>query len=262
MNLTGAQAVALVRELCELEAASDFASDRSGAEESGIVICPPFTALDPVNAVLSSPKRQYKTRIALGAQDCSPYPNGAYTGDVSATMLGSLGVSYVIVGHSERRGEHNEAPEQVRAKADTVMKADMIPVICVGEGRAERYNGTHIGTVTAQMFGSLPESPSLKKNLGGHSSPSFVIAYEPVWAIGTGLAASQEDVAEMHAHLRESLNKAFPEGAAIPLLYGGSVKPSNACDLLSIPNVDGLLVGGASLTANSFWTIAGCEGTR
>ncbi len=201
-----------------------------------ILICPPSILLhQAARACVGS-------SIRVGGQDCHTNQSGAHTGDVSAAMLREAGASHVIVGHSERRADHGETDALVRAKAEAALEAGLVPVICVGETREEREAGRATEVVSSQLAGSLPE------NAGGLS---LVIAYEPVWAIGTGLTASVEDVATMHAAIRQSL----PDPLTTCILYGGSVKPDNAAELLSLDDVDGALVGGASLKSIDFTAI-------
>jgi triosephosphate isomerase len=199
-----------------------------------IVLCPPFTLL----AATITQTRE--TGIAVGAQDCHAAPSGAFTGNISAQMLQDLGCGYVIVGHSERRQYHGETDAQIKAKAEAAIGAKIIPIICVGETDAERTAGKHKDVVTAQIKGALPATLTAENG---------VIAYEPVWAIGTGKTASPEDIKDMHAHIRGLV----PPG--VKILYGGSVKAANAAETLSTPNVDGALVGGASLKSDEFWSI-------
>jgi triosephosphate isomerase (TIM) len=190
-----------------------------------VLICPPFTLITPACG----------RGVAVGAQDCYPKPSGAHTGCVAADMLVEAGATYCIVGHSERRADNHEADADVRAKAEAVIAAGMTAIVCVGETLAERDAGEALSAVKRQLAGSLPGI--LDKT---------VVAYEPVWAIGTGRTPSIEDVAEMHAAIRAIV------GPDVRILYGGSVKPSNAAELMHIDNVDGALVGGASLTAADF----------
>jgi triosephosphate isomerase len=186
--------------------------------------------------------------LALGAQDCAFEASGAHTGDISAEMLGDAGAAYVIVGHSERRADHSERDEVVRAKAAAVLRASLTPIICVGETKAQREAGETLPIVGGQLDGSVPH---------GLAGERLVIAYEPVWAIGTGLTPSTDDVAEVHGFLRRHLASIVAGGAAkVRLLYGGSVKPSNAAELMGVADVDGALVGGASLKAADFMAIA------
>ena len=205
-----------------------------------LLICPPFTALASVAALLRG------TRILLGAQDCAAAEGGAHTGEISAAMLRDLGVSHVILGHSERRAHQGEGDGLIRAKIGAARAHGLIPIVCVGETERERAEGRAQSVVAAQLAASLPV------NFAG------VIAYEPVWAIGTGLTPSAQDVATMHAALHADLAGRFAAGAnSMPILYGGSVKPGNAAALLALPHVGGALVGGASLTAEDFLAIAG-----
>jgi triosephosphate isomerase len=178
--------------------------------------------------------------IALGGQDCHAAPKGAYTGDVSAEMLADLGCSYVILGHSERRHGHGETDAVVRGKVGGAWRAGLVPILCVGETQAQRQAGKAVDVVSSQLAGSIPDDAA---------AATLVVAYEPVWAIGTGLTATTDDIAAMHAEIRSRL----PAGTRI--LYGGSVNPKNADAILSLPEVDGALVGGASLNAEDFWTI-------
>jgi len=196
------------------------------------LVCPPVVHLATVRHAL-----QGYPHIKLGAQNCSPFDVGAYTGDVSAAMLKDAGCSYVIVGHSERREYQKETDAIIRRKAEQLLANDLKPIICVGETLEQREAGDALKIVEEQLKGSLPEL--------GHGD-EIVVAYEPVWAIGTGKVASLDDISEMHAHIREIV------GEKVRILYGGSMKPDNAAEILSIPNVDGGLIGGASLKAESF----------
>jgi triosephosphate isomerase len=185
--------------------------------------------------------------IVIGAQDCHPAASGAHTGDLSAPMLADAGALMVIVGHSERRTDHGETDDLVRAKAVAALGAGLTPIICVGETRAERESGEADSVVSRQLAASVPDQAA---------DADIVIAYEPVWAIGTGLTPTSADIAEMHKSLRDQLVERFgPKGATIPLLYGGSLKPANAREILAIENVNGGLVGGASLLADDFFAI-------
>jgi triosephosphate isomerase len=215
-------------------------SGEAGAAE--LAVCPPATLLAQAAWKLRGGK------LALGAQDCHPEPSGAFTGDISAPMLKDAGAAYVIVGHSERRTHHHETDALVRAKAEAALKAGLTVIICVGETRSEREAGQATDVVTRQLRGSLPP---------GGAPETVVVAYEPVWAIGTGLTATAADVAEMHKVIRDLLGEIYgAAGARIRILYGGSVKPGNCRDLLGLANVDGALVGGASLKAADFLAIA------
>lgn len=201
-----------------------------------VVLCPPATLISAFASRLPG-------WIALGGQDCSARSFGAHTGDVSAPMLADLGCRYVIVGHSERRADHGESDGVVRAKAEAVLKAGLTPIVCVGETVDEREAGRAEAVVTAQLSASLPDA----------DPGAVVIAYEPVWAIGTGRTAGPDDAEAMHQALRAALPG--PAQAATRILYGGSVKPGNAADLMACPDIDGALVGGASLTAEDFTAI-------
>ncbi len=216
------------------------------------LICPPAPLLGVVGEALQG------SAIALGGQDCHPAPSGAHTGDVSAGMLADAGCRYVIVGHSERRADHGEGDAVVRAKAEAAVAAGLVPIVCVGETAAERGAGAALRVIEAQLTGSLPP---------GVAGADLVIAYEPVWAIGTGQTATPADVAEVHGHIRGLLERllggpAAGAGAAkgVRILYGGSVKPGNAAELLAVADVDGALVGGASLEAEDFWAIGANAG--
>jgi len=186
--------------------------------------------------------------VIIGGQDCHAEPAGAHTGDISAEMLADAGAGAVIVGHSERRTEHHETDAVVRAKAQAAFRAGLTAIVCVGEQRSQREAGKTLDVVGTQLQGSLPDGPAAAK---------LVIAYEPVWAIGSGLTPTPTDVAEVHAFIRKRLAERFTAaGARIRILYGGSVKPSNAGELLTIADVNGALVGGASLKAADFLGIA------
>ena len=206
-----------------------------------VVICPPAT-------ILAAVARQGATSgILAGGQDCHPAASGAHTGDISAGMLADAGAQYVIVGHSERRATHGETDDLVRAKAEAALGAGLKPIICVGETEAERDSGRAEAVVAAQLAGSIPDA------VGQHA---LIVAYEPVWAIGTGRTPSNDDIAQMHNSIRGQLVDRFGDkGLAIHILYGGSLKPQNAREILSLDNVNGGLVGGASLLANDFATI-------
>jgi triosephosphate isomerase (TIM) len=224
------------------ESAVKLASELADAAPSlscDLVICPPFPLLYPLGLVLDG------TDVALGAQDCHAAVSGAFTGDVAAPMVAETGARYVIVGHSERRQYHNETDAMVRAKAEAAIKAGLTPIICVGESETQRRAGEQIEVVGRQLAESVPD---------GYTG---VVSYEPIWAIGTGLTPTLEDVAAMHGFIRAQLLARLGEAAVgMRLLYGGSVKPSNAAELLGVPNVNGALVGGASLTAAEFLGIA------
>ncbi len=241
MNLDLASARALLSEL---------RARLSGHPPVDIAVCPPLPYLFPMaKALADSP-------IGMGAQNCSPEPHGAFTGEVSAAMLKETGCKYVILGHSERRHTigpkdsdgriHGETDEMVAAKCRAVVEAGLTPIVCVGETLAQRDAGETEAVLTRQIMGSLPDLDE-----------ALVVAYEPVWAIGTGRTATPEQAQQAHAHIRGTLAGKFGQGVAeqIRLQYGGSVKPDNAETLLSCPDVDGALVGGASLKAEDFAAI-------
>jgi triosephosphate isomerase (TIM) len=203
-----------------------------------VLACPPATLLRRVKSVLRGSK------IRVGGQDCHGAVSGAHTGDISADMLKDAGAAMVIVGHSERRTNHKETDAMVSAKAKAAHKADLVAIICIGETLDERKGNKTLDVLTTQIKGSIPE---------GANSTNSVIAYEPVWAIGTGLTPTVAEVAEAHTHIRAELAKVMgTEGAATRILYGGSVKPSNADELMAAANVNGALVGGAALKAADF----------
>ncbi len=204
-----------------------------------ILICPPATLLSRM-AAASGP-------VAFGGQDCHANPKGAHTGDISAAMLRDAGATHVILGHSERRTDHAETDAQVAAKALAARAAGLIAVICVGETEAQRRSGETLAIVGHQLAGSIPD---------GATAANTVIAYEPVWAIGTGLVPTTDQIAEVHAFIRQTLETRFgTEGTGMRILYGGSVKPSNAAEIFAVADVDGALVGGASLKAADFGPI-------
>lgn len=203
-------------------------------------VCPPFPLLGPAAGLLAG------SAIALGGQDCAPKASGAHTGDVAAEMLADIGCAYAIVGHSERRADHGETDAVVTAKAAAAHRAGLTAIICVGETEAERVAGQALAVVSGQLAGSIPADATAENT---------VIAYEPVWAIGTGKTATPADVAEMHAHIRGELAGKIADAGKVRILYGGSVKANNAAELLAVADVDGALVGGASLTADDFWAI-------
>jgi triosephosphate isomerase len=212
------------------------------APAADLMVCPPATLVAAFAA------RAGGSPVAIGGQDCHAESAGAFTGDISAEMLRDAGAHAVIVGHSERRTYHKETDAEVRAKALAAWRARLTAIVCVGESKDERVAGKTLGVVGGQLDGSLPE---------GATAATLVVAYEPVWAIGTGLTPTPADVAEVHAFIRERLSARFgQEGEGIRILYGGSVKPSNAKELMAVANVDGALVGGASLKAADFLGIA------
>ncbi len=205
-----------------------------------LMVCPPATLIAEFAAAGRG------SAVVIGGQDCHAAPSGAYTGDIAAEMLKDAGAVAVIVGHSERRTDHHETDAQVRAKATAAHRAGLIAIVCIGEQSAERAAGETLAVLGRQLDGSLPDVAS-----------GLVIAYEPVWAIGTGLTPTVADVAAAHAFIRKKLTERYgAEGVNVRILYGGSVKPSNARELLTIANVNGALVGGASLKAADFLAIA------
>jgi len=233
MNGDRAMARSLLAELA--------ARQRQAPAVCGVAVCPPAHLLPAVSEAAVG------KGILVGAQDCSAEAGpGAFTGEISAAMLREAGCDYVIVGHSERRARHGESDGLVRAKAERALAGGLIPIICVGETLAEREAGRAVEVVRRQVAGSLPEAARLQL---------VVIAYEPVWAIGTGKTATPADVRAMHAEIRALVAGLGPQVPPVPLLYGGSVKPDNAAELMAQPNVDGALVGGASLKATDFWAI-------
>jgi triosephosphate isomerase len=229
----------LDRVTCEVLAAA--LAQKVGSVGVDLAVCPPAVYISPVSVVLGS------SGVALGGQDCHTAESGAHTGDVSAEMLADLGCTYVIVGHSERRADHGEDDAAVRAKAQAARRAGLIPIVCVGETEAERDAGKALDVVERQIRGSVPD---------GLTGATLVIAYEPVWAIGTGRTPTADDVAAVHAHIRKVLGEVCGDAVNVRLLYGGSVKPGNAKELMSVANVNGALVGGASLKAEDFLGIA------
>ena len=213
---------------------------------SDIVLCPPFTLLSMVRELVAG------SAVSVGAQDCHAEAKGAFTGDVSAEMIADLGGRYVIAGHSERRVQHKETSAQVAAKAAAALRAGLTPIICVGETLTVREAGHAEETVAAELKLSLPLL---------RDDQTIVIAYEPIWAIGTGRTCSPADIVAMHDALRATLASIAPRLAQTRILYGGSVKADNARDILSLHNVDGALVGGASLKADDFLAIASATPT-
>jgi triosephosphate isomerase len=206
-----------------------------------MLLCPPATLIPAMAAWARG------TALHVGGQDCHPKASGAHTGDISAAMLADAGASHVILGHSERRADHGETDALVAAKTAAAWAAGLIAVVCVGETEAQRDAGTTLAVVGAQLAGSVPD---------GATAANTVVAYEPVWAIGTGRTPTLAEIAEVHAFMRAELTARFgAEAAGMRLLYGGSVKPSNATEIFAVPHVDGALVGGASLKAADFGAI-------
>ncbi|MDG6095177.1 triose-phosphate isomerase [Acetobacter sp. AN02] len=220
------------------ERARTIAAGLPAGSSAEVVICPPFTQLAALASIVKD------TRVGLGAQNCHKDEKGAHTGDISPQMLTDLGVSYVILGHSERRQNHGEIDETVREKAVAATKAGLTPIVCIGETEDQRQSGETQNTLGWQIKGSLPD---------GFSG---ILAYEPIWAIGTGLAATPDDIRETLSFLRAELIRQFGEtGKSISILYGGSVSADNAAEILAIQDVGGALVGGASLKPDAFLSI-------
>jgi triosephosphate isomerase len=216
------------------------------AAKADLLVCPPVTLI----AAFAEKALKSKT-LSIGAQDCHPKASGAHTGDISAEMLRDAGASAVIVGHSERRADHGETDMLVRQKAEAAWRAGLTAIVCIGETQQQRDGGQTLDICGGQLSGSLPDRAS---------AHNLVVAYEPVWAIGTGVTPTAGDVEQIHKFIRDSLiARLAGEGAKIRILYGGSVKPSNAAELMAVANVNGALVGGASLKASDFLAIAqGC----
>jgi triosephosphate isomerase len=211
-----------------------------------VAVCPPATLLAKIDRAFDN------NDIELGGQDCHADAAGAHTGDISAEMLRDAGCRYVIVGHSERRADHGESDATVANKAAAVHRAKMIAIVCVGETLAQREAGETLAIVAGQVKGSLPAKAT---------GADTVVAYEPVWAIGTGKTPTLDQIAEVHAHIRATLEETLGSaGAGVRVLYGGSVNAKNAEEILAVDNVDGALVGGASLKADDFWTIVQAAG--
>jgi triosephosphate isomerase len=229
---------------------SEFDAMLAGASQvagkADLLVCPPATLI-----AAFAEKARGTAAFTVGAQDCHPKASGAHTGDISAEMLADAGAKAIIVGHSERRADHGESDALVRQKTEAVWRAGLTAIVCIGETREQRDAGKMLDICGSQLKGSLPE---------GSTAANLVVAYEPVWAIGTGLTPTPQDVEQVHSFIRGSLaNRFTSEGARIRILYGGSVKPSNAAELMAVANVNGALVGGASLKAADFLAIAaGC----
>ena len=230
-------------------AADEFDAMLAGSPDAGaradLLVCPPATLIS------AFAERARGSRLAVGAQDCHPKASGAHTGDLSAEMLADAGASAIIVGHSERRADHGETDALVRQKAEAAWRAGLTAIVCIGETQAQRDARQTLDICRGQLSGSLPD---------GARADNLVVAYEPVWAIGTGITPTVGDVEQIHRFIREFLVARWVgEGARIRILYGGSVKPSNAAELMAVANVNGALVGGASLRAADFLAIArGC----
>ncbi len=234
MNCLSADGIALAKKV-----AKHVTSSGTNTE---VAICPPYTLLGDIKAALAG------SDVRLGAQDCHAAEKGAHTGDISVAMLADVGCAMIIVGHSERRSDHGEDDALVRAKAVAAQAGGMTAIICIGETETERDAGQTLQVVTGQLRGSVPE---------GATSANTVIAYEPVWAIGTGRTPTIDDVQVVHAAIRSALGKRFGDAmaAATRVLYGGSMKPSNAAEFVALADVDGGLIGGASLNVGDFSAI-------
>ncbi|WP_395021635.1 triose-phosphate isomerase [Dongia sp.] len=231
MNGSRAMAAQLIS---ELKAAS-------AGLNADLLVCPPFPYLIHAHEFLTG------STIALGAQDCAAQESGAHTGDVAPMMLKDCGATHVILGHSERRSDHGESSAEVAAKAKAAQAAGLVAIVCVGETDSQRVAGETLKVVESQIVNSVPQ---------GSSPANLVVAYEPVWAIGTGKTPTAGDVEVVHAHIRKLLVSSLKDGQGVKILYGGSVKPSNAAELMAVPEVNGALVGGASLKAADFLGIA------
>jgi triosephosphate isomerase len=222
----------------------------AGAVACDLLVCPPFLHLGAVAAILRG------SPVAVGGQDCHQALEGAHTGDISAPMLRDAGASHVILGHSERRQNHGEIDEVVREKTETALRCGLTPIVCVGETAEQRQSGQETEIVGWQLAGSLPQGFAAQGVARGVGL-GCAVAYEPCWAIGTGKVPTVEEVAAMHEFIREELVRQFgAAGHGIRILYGGSVKPGNARELLAVPHVGGALIGGASLNAADFLAIA------
>lgn len=225
----------LAASLAEIDALAAVAD----TADCGVLLCPPATLIAQMTG------KAKDTAIAVGAQDCHAAESGAHTGDIAAEMLADAGAAYVILGHSERRADHGETDADIATKTKAAWRAGLTPIICLGETLAQREAGETLAVVGGQLAGSIPE---------GAGSKPLVVAYEPIWAIGTGKVPTLEEIAEVHDDLRKGLADRFGAEFAdsVPLLYGGSVKPGNAAEIFAVSNVDGALVGGASLKAADF----------
>ena len=214
---------------------------QAGWNDRDVLICPPATLVMAVAEAITG------SGVLVGGQDCHAKPSGAHTGDISAEMLRDCGASHVIVGHSERRADHGDTDTVVHAKAEAAWRAGLVAIICIGETLAEREAAKTLGVLERQLKGSVP---------AGATASNLVVSYEPVWAIGTGKTPTTTEVAAAHAHIRDVLGGLMAEADRVRLLYGGSVKESNCAELLAAGDVDGALVGGASLKAGEFLAIA------
>lgn len=237
MNGLASDGIVLAREI-------DAYARGQGAADCDLLVCPPATLLAPVVATIG------EGGVAIGGQDCHPEQSGAYTGSISATMLSDTGATHVIVGHSERRHGLGEDDALVAAKAGAALDSGLCAIVCIGETEAERDSGQTLDVLATQISGSIPDGRPL-------DGSNIVLAYEPVWAIGTGRTPTLAQIDEAHTHIRARLTDHLGDPAAgVRLLYGGSVKPGNAIEILSVTDVNGALVGGASLVADDFCAIA------
>ncbi|MEL8055823.1 MAG: triose-phosphate isomerase [Pseudomonadota bacterium] len=228
----------LKQSLSEIDAINQALSGME--DKADCLLCPPATLIAPMAARAGD-------RLHIGGQSCHASEKGAHTGDISAEMLADVGASYVIVGHSERRQDHNETDADIAAQAEAALRAGLTPIICCGETLETRKAGSTLDFISGQLAASLPDSLTDK---------AFVAAYEPIWAIGTGEVATPDQIGEVHAHIRSLLTTRFGDtGINTPILYGGSMKPGNAADILAVPHVNGGLIGGASLKADDFMAI-------
>lgn len=234
MNGLGADALALAKDVAD-------GTKKAGWSDRDLLVCPPATLIMTVAEVVKG------SGVLVGGQDCHAEPSGAHTGDLAAEMLRDSGAAYVIVGHSERRTDHGETDAIVREKAEAAWRAGLVPIVCIGETLEERDAGSTFSVLARQLKGSIPT---------GATAARLVVAYEPVWAIGTGKTPTVAEVADAHAHIRKELGGVTGEASQVRLLYGGSVKGNNAAELLAADDVDGALVGGASLKADEFLAIA------
>ena len=232
MNLTVSQGLAFVEKLLAALPGKNISRK--------LLLAPNFTLLQPLAAACRG------SVVEIAAQNCSEHEAGAFTGETSVAMLRDAGAAYVLVGHSERRQIFSESDELLAAKLKVVVSGGLVPILCVGETLEERQRGDAVRVVTRQ----------LTESLAGFAGPQLIVAYEPVWAIGTGETATPEDARLLHAEIRKFLRTEFAWGDKVPILYGGSAKPANAAELLAQPEVGGLLVGGASLDPGSFLEIA------
>ncbi len=244
MNLNHLEAIALVQKLA-------FSLDDKDFDQVEVAVLPPFVDLRSVQTMVDGDR----LRLAYGGQDLSPHDNGAHTGDISGAMLKALGCTYVVVGHSERRTDHAEADDLARAKLLAAGRHGLVPILCVGEGLDVRQSGQHVAYCVSQLKAALVDVPEA-------ILATLVVAYEPVWAIGTGEVATAEDAQEVCAALRAALTDVAGSGIAqsVRVLYGGSVKASNVAAIMAMPDVDGALVGGASLDASEFARIVRFSG--